>query len=320
MSDQDTIKTITPLAPSHQQTPPKMSKPGEKSANLVELGRRLLEDGPVKTLHTPRRVRILFNGEWVADTTSAILVWEHPYYPYYYVPRRDFAEGCLSPLLPSGGVTPAGFEILQLKVRGRTTNRVLGFTTGQEASREGNNDNEWIVKQGEDGKEVLCDGVRVEFGAADAWFEEDMPIIVHPKDPFRRVDVVHATTRSVGVFVGGVEVARAASSYHLYETGLPRRFYLPPTSIADWTLLRASETRTMCPYKGEAEYYDVVLPVEKKKGGGEEKEVVYKDLVWFYRTPTIECAMIAGCLCFYNEKVDIELDGKLLARPKTHFV
>ncbi|KAK7755452.1 hypothetical protein SLS62_002680 [Diatrype stigma] len=311
-----------------------MSKPGEKNPNLIELGHRLLKDGPVKALGTRRRVRILYNGAWVADTTSAVYVWEHPYYPYYYVPRRDFIEGCLvatlSPPSSSSRVNRAsherGFEILELEVGDRSTNRVLAFL-GQEEPREGwEGDEKWVATEGKGGIGLLRDAVRVEFGAADGWFEEDTPIAVHPKDPFRRVDVVHSM-RPVRVLVEGVEVARSASSYHLYETGLPRRFYLPPTSVVDWALLQPSSTRTQCPYKGEAEYYDVVIKKKKSEEKGEgrgetrEEEVVYdRDLVWYYRTPITACAMIAGCLCFYNEKVDIELDGKLLARPRTHFV
>lgn len=35
----------------------------------------------------------------------------------------------------------------------------------------------------------------------------------------------------------------------------------------------------------------------------------HKDLVWWYKTPTAESAPIAGHMCFYNEKVDIYVDG-----------
>ena len=35
----------------------------------------------------------------------------------------------------------------------------------------------------------------------------------------------------------------------------------------------------------------------------------YKDLIWRYETPTLESALIAGYVCFYNEKVDIYIDG-----------
>lgn len=73
-------------------------------------------------------------------------------------------------------------------------------------------------------------------------------------------------------------------------------------------MLRKSDLVTQCPYKGDAEYYHVVVD-------GEEA----RDIAWFYKTPTLESAGIAGMVCFYNEKVDICLDGQLLDRPKTYF-
>jgi uncharacterized protein (DUF427 family) len=95
---------------------------------------------------------------------------------------------------------------------------------------------------------------------------------------------------------------------HLLETSLPTRYYVPLTSV-DLSVLRKSDLVTQCPYKGSAEYYNVVV-------NGEE----LKNIVWYYRTPTHESAVIANLVCFYNEKVDIILDGKQLKRPKTHFV
>jgi len=92
------------------------------------------------------------------------------------------------------------------------------------------------------------------------------------------------------------------ASVHLYETSLPTRYYIPFTTI-DPTVLRPSELRTKCPYKGEAEYYDVVL---RDKDGNEE---VKKNLVWYYRAPLVECAAVAWMACFYNEKVRLEVGG-----------
>jgi uncharacterized protein (DUF427 family) len=109
------------------------------------------------------------------------------------------------------------------------------------------------------------------------------------------------------------EATSHPTSYiHLVEPMLPVRYYLPPTAV-DPSILRPSSTRSLCPYKGEAEYYDIVL---REEG---EKEVVYRDLVWWYRYPTVECGAIAGMLCFYNEKVDVWLDGEECGRPKTKF-
>ena len=36
----------------------------------------------------------------------------------------------------------------------------------------------------------------------------------------------------------------------------------------------------------------------------------HKDIVWWYKHPTLESAPIAGHMCFYNEKVQILIDGK----------
>lgn len=75
----------------------------------------------------------------------------------------------------------------------------------------------------------------------DQWFEEDTPIYVHPKDPFKRVNILQST-RHIRIKVGGQVVADTRSSMHLYETGLPVRYYLPLTSI-DPGVLRKSKTR-----------------------------------------------------------------------------
>ena len=61
--------------------------------SLVELAQRLLQSGPFK-IHPaqPRRIRILFNKTYIADTTDALCVWEHPGYPYYYLPWAAFGD------------------------------------------------------------------------------------------------------------------------------------------------------------------------------------------------------------------------------------
>lgn len=127
--------------------------------------------------------------------------------------------------------------------------------------------------------------IRVPFAAMDQWFEEDTPIFVHPKDPFKRVDTLLSSRRIV-VRVGGKVVADSgtcgAGVVHLYETGLPCRYYLPRTAI-DQSVLRPSKTVTKCPYKGAAEYFSVEVDGE-----------MYEDLVWFYNQPLLEVAKIEG--------------------------
>lgn len=140
----------------------------------------------------------------------------------------------------------------------------------------------------------------------DQWLEEDAPIYVHPKDPFKRVDIL-PSSRSIEVKVGGKTIAKSAHSVHLLETSLPTRYYFPLGAV-NQSVLRKSDLITQCPYKGDAEYYHVVVDGEQRK-----------DLVWYYRLPTHESAQIAGLVCFYNEKVDIILDGELQERPNTFF-
>ena len=66
----------------------------------------------------------------------------------------------------------------------------------------------------------------------------------------------------------------------------------------NWEYTSESDTTTFCPYKGKAEYYNLNV---------NGKEI--KDAIWWYRYPTIESAPIAGMVCFYNEKVDVFIDG-----------
>jgi len=154
--------------------------------------------------------------------------------------------------------------------------------------------------------ERLRDLIRFDWDAMDEWLEEDEPVYVHPRDPYTRVDIL-ASSRHVRVEVDGVTVADSDRPRILFETGLPPRYYLPLPDIRA-ELLIPSGTQTHCPYKGTAGYWSV------DAGHG-----VHHDLVWIYRAPLPESQKIAGLACFYNEKVDIYLDGELQQRPRTHF-
>lgn len=132
---------------------------------------------------------------------------------------------------------------------------------------------------------------------ADQWLEEDVPIFAHPKDPFKRLELL-PSSRPIQVKVGGKTVAKAASSVHLHETGLPVRYYLSLGAV-DQSVLRKSDLTTICPYKGVAEYYHVVVDGR-----------TYENIVWYYNHPTQESFGITGLLSFYNEKVTILVDDE----------
>jgi uncharacterized protein (DUF427 family) len=150
--------------------------------------------------------------------------------------------------------------------------------------------------------EELRDLVRFEWDAMDAWFEEDEEVFTHPRDPHTRVDIL-PSSRQVRVEVDGVTVAESANSRMLFETGLPVRYYLPKTHVR-MDLLTPTDTVSHCPYKGQAEYWSMAG---------------HTDIAWSYPTPLPESERIAGLVGFYNEKLDIYVDGVLQERPRTKF-
>jgi uncharacterized protein (DUF427 family) len=136
--------------------------------------------------------------------------------------------------------------------------------------------------------------------------EEDEPVYVHPRDPYTRVDIL-ASSRHVQVVVDGETIADSHQPRILFETGLPPRYYLPLPDVR-LDLLTPSQTETRCPYKGTATYWhlDVI---------GHH----YDDFTWIYRAPLPESQKIAGLAAFYNEKVDLYVDGVLQERARTKF-
>ncbi|MFQ6229166.1 DUF427 domain-containing protein [Nocardia sp. NPDC002869] len=231
-----------------------------------------------------KRVRVYLGGHLVADTVRPALVWENPYYPAYYIPVGD-----LRAKLEFDGST-------------RTSAR-FGEATGYNVVVDGTTAADAALRYADP---PLHELVRLDWDAMDEWFEEDEPIYVHPRNPYSRVDIL-ASSRHVRVELDGVTVADSRSPRILFETGLPARFYLPLTDIR-MDLLRPSDTHTSCPYKGNADYWNIRVG-----------ETEHPDLVWIYRTPTPESQKIAGLACFYNEKVDIYIDGELQERPRSPF-
>ena len=135
------------------------------------------------------------------------------------------------------------------------------------------------------------------------WFEEDEPLLVHARDPHKRVDVVRSS-RSVRVEVDGALLAESRRPLLLFETGLPARFYLPPDDVR--VELVPSETASTCPYKGVASWWSARVG-----------DRLVEDIAWSYPSPVPENPRIAGLICFRNERVDLTVDGERLERPVT---
>jgi uncharacterized protein (DUF427 family) len=134
------------------------------------------------------------------------------------------------------------------------------------------------------------------------WYEEDEQVFEHARSPYHRVDTLRSSRR-VEVFVGGDRVANSVRPLLLVETSLPVRYYLPPADVRT-DLFTASDTVTRCPWKGVARYLS-------------HPDV--PDVAWSYPDPIPENPKIRDLICFYNERVDLVIDGVRQERPRTPF-
>jgi uncharacterized protein (DUF427 family) len=248
----------------------------------------MADRGRVRVEPCAKRIRGYLDGHLVCDTVSASYVWEVPYYPAYYVPLRDVR----AELVPNGTTqhSPSRGDAIGLDVR---------MPSG--AVRRGA-----ALRYPDSPIEELRALVRFDWSADMEWLEEDEPVYTHPRDPYTRVDIL-ASSRHVRVELAGVPVAESRSPRILFETGLPPRYYLPMSDVR-LDVLVSTDTVTHCPYKGAATYWSVLLD-----------GTTYADIVWAYRMPLPESQKIAGLMCFYNEKVDLYLEGELQDRPRTKF-
>lgn len=238
----------------------------------------------------PRRVRAVFDGRAVADSRRVELLHETGLLPVYYFPRDDVR---LDLLEPSDRTTHCPFKgdasYWSLRAGDRVAENVA-----------------WAYPDPIEGAPPLAGYLAFYWDAMDAWFEEDEEVLVHPPDPYHRIDV-RDSSRHVKVSLGGDVLAETDRPKLLFETGLPTRYYIPEADVRTG-LLTPTETTTRCPYKGLASYWSV--KAEDQTG---------QDLVWSYPAPLPEAAKVAGHLCFWNERIDLEVDGEPQARPRTRW-
>jgi uncharacterized protein (DUF427 family) len=245
---------------------------------------------------TSKRIRVSLGQRLVCDTTSAVLVWEpRRVVPTYAVPAADLvadlepaeSRPLPDPMPPFLG--PEDFSAHSCPGRSYSV-RVDGEVADAAA----------FVPDDPDlaGKVVLDFGPTTPF----AWLEEDEPVIGHPHDPFKRIDVLRSDRRVV-VSHGGEVLADSRRAMALYETSLPTRWYLPRDDVR-LDLLEASTTRTVCAYKGEASYYSLASGAAA-------------DVAWYYPDPLHDAARVRDHVCFYAERTDLAVDGVEMQRPVT---
>jgi uncharacterized protein (DUF427 family) len=153
--------------------------------------------------------------------------------------------------------------------------------------------------------EDLAGHVLVDFQAFD-WFAEEQPLAAHPRDPFKRVDVV-PSARHVVVSLGGVVLADSDRAMALTETYLPLRWYVPPEDVR-WEALTPSPTTSDCAYKGHARYWSLA--------SGDPDGA---DIGWSYEDPLSDGERVRGYVAFWCERTDLTLDGARMPRPESLF-
>lgn len=235
--------------------------------------------GELRFAATPKRVRALLDGQTVMDTRDAILVYEpRRIVPWYAVPPGD----------------------LHLRLTEHEPSPVPELTMPVLPPRH----NDWHTVPG---RSLHLEGHgEVAFRPEDpdlegrilmrwepfAWLEEDEPVMAHPHDPFKRIDVLRSD-RQVRVEIGEVTVAESSRPTMLIETELPVRWYLPREDVR-MDLLTPSDSHTVCAYKGVASYLSADgVP----------------DVAWFYPDPLLDALPVKDMVCFWRPATVI-VDGQ----------
>ncbi|MEU4464773.1 DUF427 domain-containing protein [Streptomyces sp. NPDC024017] len=227
----------------------------------------------------------------VVDSRHPVLVWEpHLPVPQYAFPREDVRTDLLRPAEHPPTGTHTGSQIFyDLNAGGEPVANAA-----------------WTFPADDLAGHIVFEWFRRWDSGLDHWYEEEEEIFVHPRDPHKRVDAL-SSSRHVQVGIGGTLVADTVRPVLLFETGLPTRYYIPGDDIR-FDLFEPTDHRTACPYKGQARYWTW-------RGEGD----VPRNILWSYPGPLPAVADVQGLYAFYNEAVDITVDGEGLERPVTPF-
>ena len=232
-------------------------------------------------------MRVLFGGETIVDSNAALLVRESAHVPVYYFPWQDFrAELAEKTAHDSYCPFKGNASYWTLKAGGKTAENAV-----------------WGYEAPYDEAHPLAGYVALYWQPMDAWYEEDEEVISHVRDPHVRLDIVKSS-RPVRVEANGLILAESNRARFLFETGVAPRHYIPQEDVR-MNLLTNSDSRSQCPYKGEAQYFSLT---------GASDAIA--DIAWSYAAPLPEATPIAGHICFYKRHLDaLYVDGVRQEKP-----
>jgi uncharacterized protein (DUF427 family) len=242
------------------------------------------------------RVRAEVDGTSVVDSTAARLAWEpRRIVSAYAVPVADIAGSLVNPQVVSPelrSLPPVlsprqGFAVHSASGTAYDIETAFGMLPGAA----------FVVDDPDlEGYAVL------DWQAFTRWFEEGEEVRGHPREPFHSIRCL-PSDRHVVVEIDGQVVADTTRSVMLLETMLPPRWYVPREDVR-MDLLAASDSHTVCAYKGQASYWSY----------GD-----VPDVVWTYDDPRHEAVPVRGLLSFYAEHTDYVIDGERIPRPVTEW-
>jgi uncharacterized protein (DUF427 family) len=236
-----------------------------------QLPERVLYAEPLR-----RRMRVLFGGEWIAQSDDVVLLHEPGRYPVAYFPKADVSA-----------------DVLKLLDR-TTQHKDLGATAwyavemGEHRAERGAFEHTDLPEFAE----ILADRVAFAWHAMDAFYEEDERILGHAADAYHRIDI-RQTSRELVVSAGEDVIAETHHALVLYESGFAPRWYVPREDINE-ELLKPVERQTFCPYKGLCSYFDI----------GEAQAAA-----WSYPEAYREVDRISDLVSFEPDKVTVTIDG-----------
>ncbi len=250
-----------------------------------------------------KRIRAFVGGVTVVDSTHARIVWE----PRRVVPSFAIPIDDIDATLIAGGANRVDEHSVRLGDGLPVLDPSTPFASHSTEGRPFDivTDSSTLRSAAFAPADSDFDGyVIVDFDAFDEWREEDEVLVGHARDPFKTVDT-RRSSRQVEVVIAGVTIGSSTRSMMLFETYLPTRYYLPRADVR-MDLLVPSDKRTVCAYKGQARYWSA-----------EVDGTLVPDVAWTYEDPHNYATRVKDMISFFNERVDIWVDGEAIPRPRT---